>query len=71
MQNGLWWLVAVWSSFGVISVAHKLDTSGIQRTESIKSLRELEEAIPAKLLKVKLERKDIGNHRVDTGTKLL
>jgi hypothetical protein len=71
MQNGLWWLVAVWSSFGVISVAHKIDTTVIQKTESIKSRRDLEESIPAELLKLKMKQQDIGQREVDTGTELL
>jgi hypothetical protein len=71
MQNGLWWLVAVWSSFGVISVAHKLDTTVIQKMESIKSRRDLEESIPAELLKLKMKHQDIGQRDVDMGTELL
>ncbi len=71
MKNSLWWLVAVWSSFGVISVAHKLDTRVIQKTKSIRWLRDLEDPVPAELLRTKMSRQDIGNRDVDTGTKLL
>ncbi len=58
MFKGVWWLIAVWSSFAVLAVAHRTEAFSAQSKAAVKMV---EEVLPEGAFQdLDLEIKDIG-----------